>query len=61
MADIIYGIDFRSRKTAHKVAEGPFDFAALEAEISAALWNNDAGTIGIPVGVPHYHDPKEPA
>lgn len=29
------------------VAGGPVDFAAIEAEITLALWNADAGTVGL--------------
>ena len=56
-ASVIYGIDFRSKSKDHKVAEGPFDFAAIEAEIAAALWNQDAGE---PVP-PDYTPPRAKA
>lgn len=37
-AEVIYGIDFRSKSREHKVSEGQsFDFAAMESEIVASL------------------------
>lgn len=36
-AQIIYGVDFKNKKRESNVV--PFDFAAMEAEIAASLWN----------------------
>lgn len=59
-AQIITGIDFRS-KSRDKIASGDsFDFAAIEAEITAALFAPDI-RLGAPVIVPAPPDDKEPA
>ena len=42
-AEVIYGIDFRSKSREHKVSDGQsFDFAVIESEIAASLgWPNN--------------------
>ena len=60
MAEIITGIDFKSKDRSHvKVSEGSIDLAAIEREIALALGAIEFG--GMVMICEPFYDPKEPA